>query len=48
LILTEAGCFHGGDVVVCDLSGVLGDFADEPIERLSERCVVERCTSLSA
>jgi hypothetical protein len=48
LILTQAGCFHRGDVVVRDLRRVVGDFADKPLERLSERCVVERGTSLSA
>jgi hypothetical protein len=48
LVLTEAGSFHSGDIVVCDLRGELGDFADEPMERLSERRVVERSTSLSA
>jgi hypothetical protein len=47
LVLTQAECFHRGNVVVCDLRGVLGDLGDEPMERFSECCVVERSTSLS-
>jgi len=48
LILIQAGCFHRRDVLVGDPRGVLGDFADEPMERLGERFVVERGTPLSA
>jgi hypothetical protein len=48
LVLAEAGCFHRCDVVVRDLRRVLGDFADESTERINERCIVERSTSLGA
>src|SRR5262245_9339471 len=48
LVLAEARAAGGGDVRVGDLARVLGDLADQRVQRLGESRVVERRTTLGA